>query len=42
MTFKKKALDENLTKVELCVEVTANNNNIGNCPTNNNVSGCGC
>lgn len=42
MEFKKKMTDENLTKVELFVEVTANDNNVGNCPTNNNVSGCSC
>lgn len=45
MEFKKKSLDETLMNAELCkggVEVSASGNNVGNCPTNNNASGCGC
>lgn len=44
MKFKKKTLNETLTNAELCkggVEAKANGNNVGNCPTNNNASGCG-
>ncbi len=43
MEFNKKTVDEGIHNVILYgVEVTAKNNNVGNCPTNNNVSGCGC
>lgn len=43
MLFKKKTtVIESLDKVELCVKVEANGNNVGNCPTNNNMAGCGC
>lgn len=42
MEFRKKTTEETLTRVELFVEVTANNNDVGYCVTNNNASGCGC
>ena len=44
MIFKKKNVDESLTKIELCgeVKVTAEGNNVGNCPTNNSAAGCSC
>lgn len=43
MEFKKKnSLNEVLENSELYVAVEANNNDVGNCPTNNTVAGCGC
>ena len=43
MEFNKKTVDEGIHNVILYgVEVKANGNNVGNCPTNNNASGCGC
>mgnify|MGYP004504399633 CR=1 FL=1 len=43
MKFSKKNMSEKLSGITLYgVEVKANGNNVGNCPTNNNASGCGC
>jgi len=42
MKFNKKTVDEAIQVTLYGAEVTANNNNIGNCPTNNNASGCSC